>query len=309
MPVQALPYVTMLGFLFGSTLIASRFSVGQYAPTTYIGLRLLIASLAHVIVYLLVRGRRWPTDRHLWWHATLLGVIGTAIPMTCIVTSMQYQSSGVTSLVLTTSPALTVLLAHFLLPDERLNWRKSFGVLLALGGAALLALQGSSGLADTPASPVGYGLVLMAMIFASLASIYIRRYMRDMDSFDVASVRMFTAALALLPLSVLTIGFDLSQVTGAGYGALAWAALVGTFGGMMLAVYIVQRFGATASSMVTYVVPIVAGLGGVLMLGETFTTDMLVGMAVIVSGIVVLNQQGGASPTLPPMQTGEQQAR
>ncbi len=309
MPIQALPYVMLVGFLFGSTLIASRFSVGQYAPTTYISLRLLFASLGHVTVYLLLRGRRWPVDRHLWRHAAALGAIGTAIPMTCIVTSMQYQSSGVTSLLLTTGPALTVLLAHFLLPDERLSWRKSIGVALALGGAALLVLQGSSGLADTPASPIGYGLVLLAMVFASLSSIYIRRYMRDMDSFDVASIRMFTAALVVVPLSVLTIGFDLSQVTGAGYGALAWASLVGTFTGMMLAVYLVQRFGATASSMPTYVIPIVAGIGGVLVLGETFSPDMLRGMMIIVAGIAVLNQRGEASTPVPQMQAGEQQAK
>ena len=68
MTVQALPYVGLLGFLFGSSLIASRFIVGQIEPSTYIGLRLTVASLGHVMIYTLSRHRRWSTDRR-WWRS------------------------------------------------------------------------------------------------------------------------------------------------------------------------------------------------------------------------------------------------
>jgi len=291
MTLQALPYVSLLGFLFGSTLIASRFSVGQFEPVTYIGLRLTMASLGHAAVYTLARRRRWPTGRRLWRHAVVLGVLGTALPMTAIVTSLQYQSGGITALLITTSPALTVLLAHFFLSDEALTLRKSAGVALALGGAALLALRGESGLPDvSQASPVGYGLVLLAMVLGSSMTIYARKYMRDLDAFDVASVRMFAAALSIMPVSALSAGFDLHAVDGQGYLALVYAAMVGTFAGFILAFYTIQRFGATASAMTAYVIPVVTGIGGVLVLGETVTPAMLVGMGVILSGIAIINQ-------------------
>jgi drug/metabolite transporter (DMT)-like permease len=291
MTLQALPYVSLLGFLFGSTLIASRFSVGQFEPVTYIGLRLTMASLGHAAVYTLARRRRWPAGRRLWRHAVVLGVLGTALPMTAIVTSLQYQSGGITALLVTTSPALTVLLAHFFLPDEALTLRKGAGVVLALGGAALLALRGESGLPDvSQASPVGYGLVLLAMALGSSMTIYARKYMRDLDAFDVASVRMFAASLAIMPVSALSVGFDLHAVDGQGYLALIYAAMVGTFAGFMLAFYNIQRFGATASAMTAYVIPVVTGIGGLLVLGERITPAMLVGMGVILSGIAIINQ-------------------
>ncbi|MBE2223089.1 MAG: EamA family transporter, partial [Anaerolineae bacterium] len=59
MSLQAIPYIVLLGFFFGSTLVVSRFSVGQFEPTTYIGLRLLIAGVAHLLVYLFL-SRRFP---------------------------------------------------------------------------------------------------------------------------------------------------------------------------------------------------------------------------------------------------------
>lgn len=290
MTLQAIPFILLLGFFFGSTLVASRFSVGQFQPTTYIGLRLILASLGHVAVYAFAR-RRWPRDLRLWWHSALLGVMGTAVPMTAIVTSLQFQSSGITSVLVTTNPAITVLLAHFFLSDERLNGRKNLGIILALGGALLLALLGESGLPDVgQANPLGYALVLGAMVFGSGMTVYARKYLQPYDTFDVASVRMFTAALAVMPLSLIFVGFDLSAVTAEGYGALAYAALVGTFAGQMLAFYNIQRFGATAAAMSAYVIPIVASLGGVLVLGETITAGMLAGMALIIVGVTLINQ-------------------
>jgi len=293
MSIQAISYIVLLGFLFGSTLIASRFSVGQFHPTTYIGLRMVMASLGHVSLYLVgYQRRRWPTDLRLWGHAALLGVLGTAVPMTSIVSSLQYQSAGITAVLLTTGPAIIVLMAHFFLADESLTWRKSFGVALALGGAVLLAARGESGLPDvSQASPIGYGLVLLAMLFAGAMTVYARRFMREYDAFDVASVRMLTAALTVMPLSLLIVGFDLHRVSGQGYFALGYAALVGTFLGMLVAFYNIKRFGATAAAMTQYVIPVVAGLGGVLILDEQITVGMLAGMGLIAGGITLINRR------------------
>ncbi len=91
MNIKALPHIVLLGFFFGSSLVASRFSVGQFEPTTYIGLRMIISSLMALAVYFLVSGRRVPRDPELWKRASMLGIFGTAVPMTCVIVSLQYQ--------------------------------------------------------------------------------------------------------------------------------------------------------------------------------------------------------------------------
>lgn len=252
---------------------------------------MVLASLCHLAVYLLSRRRKWPKNRRLWHDAALLGAFGTAVPMTCIVTSLQYQSAGLTSVLLTSGPAVTVLMAHFLLPDERLTPRIGTGVALALGGALLLAVRGESGLPDVSrASPAGYLLILASTLSSCAMTIYARKFMRDYDFFDVASIRMFVATLLVAPLSTLLIGVDLSGVNTQGYLAMVYAALMGTFSGMMTAFYIVKRFGATAASMPTYVIPVVASLTGTLVLGEHITAGMAVGMLLIAVGIALINR-------------------
>ncbi len=293
MTTQAIPYILLLGFLFGSTLIASRFSMGQFNPTTYIGLRMVLASLGYITFHVLDnRRRKWPTNPQLWRHAVLLGILGTAVPMTAVVSSLQYQSAGVTAILLTTGPAVTILMAHFFLADEELTWRKGSGVTLALGGALLLATRGESGLADVnQASPTGYGLVFLAILCGGGMDIYARKFMRNLDSFEVATIRMIVAALTVMPLSALFVGIELRSVNSYGYFALAYGALMGNFFGMLVAFYNVKQFGATAAAMTLYVIPIVAGLGGVLVLGEQITPGMLTGVGLIAVGITLINQR------------------
>lgn len=299
MNIKALPYVLLLGFFFGSSLVVSRFSVGQFEPAAYIAVRMFMASLMSLLVYAIATGRRIPRDLTLWRHAGLLGIFGTALPMTSVVAALQYQSSGVTSLLLTTGPAITIALAHFVLPDELLNRRKVIGVTLALSGALLLALNGENGLPDVDqADPKGYLLVVGAMISSSIMIIYARKYLRHYDAFDVGSVRLFSTAIVMLPYSLLTVGMDFSRVDGAGIAALMYAAVVGTFLGFMLSFYSIKRFGATPTVMTTHIIPVVAGVGGVLLLGEEITGAMVLGMAVILGGVALLQEFRGIAGVL-----------
>jgi len=290
MTVKALPFVILTGFLFGSTLIASRFSVGQFHPLNYISFRLLFASSAHILIYLF-SSRSLPRDRKMWFHAAMYGVFGTAVNLVGIVSSLQYLSSGLAAILITTSPAITALIAYFFLPDERLNGRQWLGIAFALSGAIMLAILGENGLPDVSPEPIGYLLAGAAIISGSVMNIYARQKLKDYDSFDTASIRMWVAAITIVPLSSIFIGYDLSAVNSQGVFAVIYAGLVGTFCGFLVQLYTISRFGAIPASMVTYVIPLVTGVGGILILGETFTPLMIVGIGIIVAGITLVQQR------------------
>lgn len=287
---QALPYIMLLAFCYGSTLIATRFAVGQYDPLTYVGLRLSIAALVHVAVYALINKRKFPSNTRLLSYSILLGVFGTALTLSMIVFGMQYVSSGIASVIFVTAPAITALVANFFLADEQLTWRKTLGIGLSLGGAVLLAARGESGLAESVGSWRGYLLISSAVVISSFAMVFARKWMQGMDFFDVASVRMLTAAALVLPLSLWWSGFDLSQVTPVGYMALVWAALLGTFSAIFLSFYNTVRFGATQTAMVSYFVPVFGAVGGYFLLDEIITPWMLLGMGIIFAGLWVLRR-------------------
>ena len=56
MNIAALPYIALLAFFFGSSMVVSRFSLGQFEATTYIGIRMIISSVMALLVYAIATG-------------------------------------------------------------------------------------------------------------------------------------------------------------------------------------------------------------------------------------------------------------
>lgn len=274
--------------LFGTSIIAARFGVQQFHPFSFVGLRLFLAFLVHLTLYTPIVGRysrTFPRDVQLWRHAAVLGVFATAIPITLIVSALRYLSSGVTSILIAMNPAVTIVIAHYLLPDERLTRKKISGAVLALAGVLYLAVQGESGLLEESNTGLGYLLVISAVLCSAAMVVYARRYMKDLDTFDVASVRISVATMIMFPISVFVVKLDLSAVNSRSYAALIYSALAGNVLGLLGQFSLVKRFGATATALTAYAIPAIAGLGGVLVLGETITSGLFFGMVLIALGV------------------------
>lgn len=285
----ALLFAGLNGLLFGSSLVVSRFSLGQWQPLTFVAIRLALSALGFVLLSTLVRSLAYPTGRQLWLRGALWGLLGTAVPMSLIVSSMQYQSSGMTSLFITGVPALTAVLAHFFLPTERLNRRQWVGVALAFVGVALLLLSGESGLTDASFDWRGPTMALTAAVASALGIVYARRALADAPAYAVAAARITAAAVMVAVVAAVLEGYDLSAVDAVGYAGLGYASLIGTFAGLVLAVWIIKRFGATAATQTGYVIPVVSTIGGVVFLDERLSLPILLGIAVIFAGLYLVN--------------------
>lgn len=287
------PAVLLTGALLGSTLVVTRFSLGQFETQAYVALRLTGGALAFLVGYVVFRLRPWPRDPGLWLRAGIYGLIGTALTMTGFTQSLRYQSSGITSLLTTLSPVETALLAHFFLRGERLTRQRLLGGLVAFAGAGLLLLRGETGLAElAQADWRGYAWALLGVTSNSVGLVYARRWLSVEDPFVVTSVRILTGALVIGLLTASTVGYDLSAVRISGVLALCYAAVAGTFLAFLLYLTIVQRFSATVASQTEYIVPLIASSLGVILLGERVTPTMLLGMLIIFAGLAIFDRAG-----------------
>jgi drug/metabolite transporter (DMT)-like permease len=290
MHTKALPYIGLLSLFWGTNIVASRFGVDEFDPYLFIALRLLIATVFFWLIFILQK-RAWPTDLRLLGHAAFSGVIGIAIPMSFLILSLQYQSSGLTSIFVTAAPALMVIGAHFFLPDEKMTPNKAIGVVLALAGTLFIVIRGESGLADIArASSLGFVFVTSCVCFDVANAIFVRRRMRGMDPIAVTGIRLLAGAFVTTILALIVSDFSWARVSTAGYFSLAYAGLVGALGGQFLAFYITHRFGATAFSLTNYLIPVAATTFGVLLLGEIITLGMLIGVLLIGAGIFLINR-------------------
>lgn len=295
--LTSFPYSFVLSLFFGVGLLASRFGVSQFSPLTFVGLRLSLASLGYILVIVLYKHRSWPTDIGIWKYAPALGLLWTALPQICVIWSLRYQSAGITSIVLSTAPAITVVLAHLFLPEESLTQRKGIGTILAMSGLFLLLMRGESGLEEVAsANVIGYSLVLFAVLLTSGMTIYARVKLTGFDTFDITSIRIWVGAGIVLPLSFLLDGLTFEGVRLSGVLALGYSSIFGVFSGYLLAFYIIKRFGATHWAITFFMVPAVSTIGGVIFLSEKITTYMLLGILLISAGIaLIVSQTSGDS--------------
>ena len=289
MHTKAFPYIGILGFFWGTNLVAARFGVGEFEPFLFIALRLSLAAICF-LPFMVTGGRAFPTDWDTWWRSMVSGTLGVAIPMSAFILSLQFMSSGLTSIFVTTAPALIALAAHFFLPEEKLNGVKWVGVGLALIGSIFLAALGESGLADVGrVNPLGPLMIALGMLSDTANTVFVRLRMRDMDVYHVTGIRLITGAALVTLVTVLFTTIDFSGITGRGYFSLLYATFIGAVGGQFMAFYITRRFGAVSFSLVSFVVPVVATFFGVILLGEIVTWGMLVGVGFIAGGLYFIN--------------------
>ncbi len=288
--VRGLVLVALLGSLQGSTLVVSRFSLGQFTPLWYTALRFLLAGIVLVPVAI-TSGQM---ARRFSWRSLLIGafvgVVGTALPFGAYVSSLQYQSSGVTALLLTISPMITLILSVLLVPDESLTSRAVLGTIIGLGGAVLLVAFRETGLDIETGDYRGYVLVGAGIVGMAIGSIVIKTCLSKEGVRTVAAVRSVIAAATLIVVASATGELDLDLIETSGWLALLYATGAGTLGTVLLQVKVVGTYGPSKAAESEYVTPLAASILGLVFLGEVITMPMIVGMILIFSGLHILSK-------------------
>jgi drug/metabolite transporter (DMT)-like permease len=104
--------------------------------------------------------------------------------------------------------------------------------------------------------------------------------------------QMITAGIAFIPASYLSgewTNFHWQQVTAESFGALIYLITMGSLAAYTAYVWLLQVRPATQVSTHSYVNPVVAVLLGVLLAGERMTTIQFVGLAVILTSVLLVN--------------------
>ena len=81
MHTKALPSVALLGFLWGTNLVIMRVGVGQFDPMVFVGIRLLLSSLAFIVVYTFSGRRLVPTPEAAYASTAAVARLPATIPI------------------------------------------------------------------------------------------------------------------------------------------------------------------------------------------------------------------------------------
>ena len=277
--------VGLLALLWGGTFYFVEIMLEAMDPVSAVLLRVAPAAAALTI---LVHGSglRLPGDFATWRALFIMGLLNNVLPFTLITWGQTHIESGLAAILNATTPLFTVVLAHWLTRDEPLSVNRAGGVVVGLAGVALLVgPQAQSGLG---LDVMARAAVLGAALCYGLAGVHGRRLSRLPATVAAAGMLISSTAVAL-PMAWM-FG-DLSAITlGPGaVGAVLGQSLLSTALAYLIYFRVLATAGATNLLLVTFLMPPIALVLGVVALGEQPSPQSLAGMAVIFLGLVLID--------------------
>jgi drug/metabolite transporter (DMT)-like permease len=276
-----------LGLAWGSSFFWNKLALQEIGPFTLVAIRLLLG-LIGMLGGILVRRPKLPKTRREWLMVGLLGLTNTAIPFSLISWSQQHIDSTVVSVLVSSVPIFTVIMAHFLIKEERMDPKKLIGILVGFFGVVVMFWRGIVNVGGM--SLAGQLGVLGASSLFAISAIIARRETSKVDPLIQSFFSLVIADLAMW-LVVLATEPDFRMPTEpTTWGALLWLGIVGSALAYHIYYFLIGNIGPTRTSLVTYLMPVVGLLLGVLLLGERFDLQLLVGSVLVLGSIWVVNR-------------------
>lgn len=281
-------------------------------PFTLVAWRTTLATLFLGGVLVTSRGRV-PRARGALPRIAVLGVINVALPVLLITWGSQWIPSALASILNGLQPLFAIVLAGLVLHDEPITVDRLLGLLVGFAGAVLLVSPnlGHPGPNVSSAEALlGEAAVILAALSYAVAAVYARRFVtgarlvvdpvtgpRRATSAEIALPQVATAAAVTVTIAAVTEhpagGLVALPPTPSAWFAVLWVGVLGSGVAYLLFFGIVRAWGATRTTLVTYVLPVMGIALGVVVLDERLHPEEVAGTALVLTGLVLASTRRG----------------
>ncbi len=279
----------VLTVIWGSTWAVIRLGLEGVPPLTGVALRFAIAG---AILLAMVRRFRvrftWSREELGLW--AMNGLLSFTASYTIVYWAEQYIPSGLAAVLFATYPLFVAVLAHFLLPGERLGGGAAGGILLGFAGVAVIFSDDLQLLGGANVREVAL-VMLLSPIVSAVATIAVKRWGVGIHPLSLTAVPMLmtagvVGALALAFERHAAVVFDVRSV-----GALLYLAVFGSAVTFTIYYWMLARAPATRVALIAYTIPIVAVAVGALLFQEPIRPRVILGGALVLVGVAVVTRR------------------
>lgn len=282
----------LLGLVWGSSFLWIKIAVAETGPLTLVSFRILFGLIGLVLV-MVARRQNIRMSRSTVLAFIFMGVFNTAVPFVLITWGEQYIASSLAAILNATVPLFTIVLAHFWLHDEKITLPKLVGLLVGFVGVVVLVSRDfqpevlRNALAG--AGLWGQGAVLLASISYAVAATFSRRHLRGQPPILQSGMMLLVANAVMWSVTpAVERPLNLPD-TPLAWFAIVWLGVLGSCLAYVLFFYLMNAWGPTRASLVTYVFPVIGLILGIIFLREPADWRLVVGALLIVGGIGVVN--------------------
>lgn len=276
--------------IWGTTYLAIKVALDTIPPFLMGGIRYVIAGVVLGAIQV-ARGESLPPARE-WGNLALLGVLMIGLGNGGVNWAEQYLASGITAVVIATSPFWMVAIDAIFPGGEPFSLRKWVGLGVGFSGIVLLVwpditLEGADG------RMVLLGILALQVACAgwAIASSYTKRHAISRNVLTIAAVQMFFGGVFMTLVGTLTGEWASLSFNPRTTMALVYLVVAGSLLGFAAYSYALRHLPISTVSLYTYVNPVIAVILGTVLLGEPFRISMVLAAAIIVVGIVIVRHR------------------
>ena len=286
----------LLGFLWGSSYLFIKIGVDAgLQPFTLVSLRLLIGLALLGIVVGFAR-ESLPRDPRTYGHLVVMGLFSVALPFMLITWAEQSVDSSLAAVLTAAVPLFVIPFAALILRDERVTLNKLIGIFIGLVGVAIVV-------GFDPAALVGNELLAELALIGAAASyavggVYARRTVHGLRPMIPA---LFQVGFALVMVGIPALALEgplRLDIRPEALFAVIWLGLLGSGAAYLVFFRLLGRWGATRTSLVAYLLPIWGIVLGAMVLSEPIDTRLILGTALVIGGIALVNLRRSLRSTL-----------
>ncbi len=281
--------------VWGANYVIGKWGMRGFDPLTFTVIRFAAATpVLFVVLYLLEKDIRIKPKDCL--GMAVIGLVGIAVYQTLFMATVKYASATNASLLLAISPVFTAIFA-WMAGQESLGSKGRLGSILAFTGVSIVILFGVNQLATGWGVWFGDLLGLMATAIWGLYPVLTKPMLAKYSALKTTTYSALFGTLFLL-LAVLP---RMQQIKLQGIPAVSWVSLLYSIGpvtvyGLVAWYHGISKVGANKVMVYMYMIPLVAVVSAVLMLGERMHLMQFVGAAAIFAGIGLVRKDK-AKPT------------
>ncbi|MEX0082773.1 DMT family transporter [Clostridium butyricum] len=285
---------TLCCFLWGSAYPAIKggyelFNIsGGDIPSKLIfaGYRFALAGIIVLWVQIISKKNIFVLNKKEIVQVTLLGIFQTTLQYIFFYIGLAYTTGIRSSIINGTGAFFSILLAHFIYKNDRLNVNKIVGCIVGFIGVIIVNLNGQDFFASS-FSIQGEGFVMLAALILSASSIYGKKITQNQDASIVTGYQLFIGGLILLLLGYIS-GGCLSGFTFKSTSVLIYMALLSS---VAFAVWtqLLKYNKVGIISIFNFLVPVFGSLLSAIFLGENiFDIKILISLIFVCLGIYMV---------------------